>query len=131
MRPLEISLSGFGPYRDPQTVDLSKIHQACVTGPNGAGKSTLLTNALSFALFGPRRGATDRIVNKQSDIATVSLVFEHGEEKWKLTRTRVRGKQTDADLAREVDGEGPRQAKQTSLGGYVRSGIRLNGEGIE
>jgi exonuclease SbcC len=86
-------------------VDLSKIHQACVTGPNGAGKSTLLTNALSFALFGPRRGATDRIVNKQSDIATVSLVFEHGEEKWKLTRTRVRGKQTDADLAREVDGE--------------------------
>jgi len=42
MLPLKLSLRNFMCYRDPDPLDFSGIHLACLAGDNGHGKSALL-----------------------------------------------------------------------------------------
>lgn len=57
MRPSRLEVEGFGPFREPVTLDFEDAELFAFTGPTGSGKSSLV-DAVVFALYGsvPRYG---------------------------------------------------------------------------
>lgn len=105
MKPVELSLEGYGSYREPQVIDFSSVRLACITGRNGAGKSSIL-DALSWALLGiTRTGDIDQVVSEGMASATVGVVFDHDGDRWRVTRSRTRARKTTARLERSVAGQ--------------------------
>jgi exonuclease SbcC len=103
MKILQLTLAGFGPFRQEQRVDFRVCNDAglfMVAGTTGSGKTTLL-DAISFALYGETTGegqgtaeadgrkAMDvRCLSCQPDEPTfVTLEFEAGGERWRITRS--------------------------------------------
>src|SRR5258708_29789612 len=60
MRPVELVMHGFGPFRDEVTVDFADAELIAIVGPTGHGKSSII-HAICFALYGrvPRHGDKD------------------------------------------------------------------------
>ena len=80
MRPLRISMKGFGAFRERTDVDLADVDLVALVGPTGSGKSTII-DALTFALYGTvARYEDNRLVapaiHQTSNEARVSLDFE-------------------------------------------------------
>ena len=94
MLPLELSIEGFKSYKDPETFGFEGRTLFGVVGPTGSGKSTIL-EALIFALYGktPRQERdTKKLINSQSDLARVRLLFESDGQVWEVIRViRRRG----------------------------------------
>jgi DNA repair protein SbcC/Rad50 len=93
MIPINLSISGFLSYRDPVEVDFTQFELACIAGANGAGKSSIL-DAITWALFGQARKRDDSVINMQSEIAEVELIFEYEKNHYRVTRTNPRNKST-------------------------------------
>ena len=60
MRPLNLRMTGFGPYAGTTVIDFEKLGTNgiyLITGPTGAGKTTIF-DAITFALYGSPSGTT-------------------------------------------------------------------------
>lgn len=94
MRPLNITMSAFGPYAGEVTLDMQKLGKSgiyLITGDTGAGKTTIF-DAISYALYGEasgnyRENTTLRSKYASADTPTfVELEFEYNNEIYKINR---------------------------------------------
>lgn len=111
MKPLKLVISGWGPYRDTQTVDFTPLKQGglcLITGPTGAGKTTIF-DAITFALYGEVSGSVREKDSLRSDFAApetatwVELSFLHQGILYRIVRNpryerpKLRGEGTTAE----------------------------------
>ena len=100
MRPLSLTLDGFGSYATSTVIPLADINLAAITGQNGAGKSTIW-DAIIYALYGTTRASgrdSDSVVSLGFDQCSVVYEFDLNGALWRASRTRQRGKRTTALL---------------------------------
>lgn len=103
MRPLKLTLEGFGPYVEKQEIDFTLFGSSglyLITGDTGAGKTTIF-DAIAYALYGEASG-TDRKKEMfrsryvgDGEATEVTLLFEHSGKKYRISRNpayRGRGK---------------------------------------
>ena len=85
MKPLTLTMCGFGPFGKAITVDFSPFEGQglfLITGDTGAGKTTIF-DGIAFALFGEVSGETRTVNTVRSDYAApteetyVKLTFSH------------------------------------------------------
>jgi exonuclease SbcC len=93
MIPIKLTITGFLSYHDTVELDFTSFELACISGPNGAGKSSLL-DAFTWALFGQARKRDESVINLQSTVAEVALVFEYESNTYRVQRTLPKGKTT-------------------------------------
>lgn len=90
MRPLKLTMRGFGSFRDETEVDFDGLELAALIGPTGSGKSTII-DGITFALFGSvarydDARAVEPVINQLVQEAAVSLDFEVGGERYTAAR---------------------------------------------
>jgi DNA repair protein SbcC/Rad50 len=118
MRPLRLTLDGFGTYRHETEVDFADVDFFALVGPTGSGKSTVI-DALCFALYGtvPRWDNEKEVRNALAPSANacrVSLIFELSGERYVAARALQRDKQnrvtTKAARLERLDASIPQDA---------------------
>ena len=94
MRPLKLTVAGFGPYAGVQELnfeDLGKRGLYLITGDTGAGKTTIF-DAITFALFGEASGENRQPgmlrskYAKAEDPTYVELTFAYDGKEYQLRR---------------------------------------------
>ena len=94
MKPLSLTLCGWGPYKEKQKVDFETVCREglfLITGPTGAGKTTIF-DGITFALYGEVSGSIREKDSLRSDFAVpetptyVELSFLHKGVEYKVTR---------------------------------------------
>lgn len=95
MRPIQLTLTAFGPYRDQEKIDFRELgdHRLFViSGNTGAGKTTIF-DAICFALYGSASGedrAETRMLRSHfADEAThtsVELIFAVRDKQYRVFR---------------------------------------------
>lgn len=90
MRPLKLSMKGFGAFREQTDIDLTDIDLVALVGATGSGKSTII-DAITFALYGTvARYENNRLVapviNQTSTEAQVALEFELDHQTYTAVR---------------------------------------------
>ncbi|WP_292836277.1 SMC family ATPase [Microbacterium sp.] len=148
MKLHRLELTGFGPFRDTQTVDFDAFDDDgvfLIAGRTGAGKSSIL-DGVSFALYGvvPRYESGERRLRSDhcflGDPTRVRLEFTVGDRRWRVTRApeydrpAKRGggltiEPTRAELEERVDGAWVgRAAKPREVGILLDEEIGLNAQ---
>lgn len=119
MRPIELKMQAFGPYRDFIHLDFTKFGNHSiflVNGPTGSGKTTIF-DAISYALFNKASGESRENDMMKSDFATdeelayVELIFEMKNTIYRVKRSpkqkgpgervKVRNYQSNVEFYRE------------------------------
>lgn len=94
MKLHRLDLTGFGPFRETQTVDFDAFDADgvfLISGRTGSGKSSIL-DGVSFALYGsvPRYDGGERRLRSDhcfvGDPTEVRLEFTVGDRRWRVTR---------------------------------------------
>ena len=94
MKPKNLKLSGWGPYKGQVEVDFTKLEDRglfLITGPTGAGKTTIF-DAIAYALYGNMSGGMREKNSVRSDFADgdtatfVELVMQHGGKEYRVVR---------------------------------------------
>lgn len=107
MIPLRLRLRNFMCYRDPDTLDLTGVHLACLAGDNGHGKSALL-DAMTWALWGRARARSDdELVTIGQEEMEVEFEFVSSGTHYRVIRKRQLGRPSKSALELQVkDGSG-------------------------
>ena len=94
MRPLQLTMTAFGPFAGVEQIDFSALGDNplfLINGPTGSGKTTIL-DAICFVLYGrttgdERDGSQMRCDLAEADLLTeVSLEFEFSARRFKVRR---------------------------------------------
>ena len=94
MKPINLEISAFGPYKEKVEIDFSKLGESgifLITGDTGAGKTTIF-DAIVFALFGEVSGSNRQVSTIRSDFADnnidtyVIFDFIHKGNTYKIKR---------------------------------------------
>src|SRR5699024_7761415 len=95
MKPIRLSLTAFGPYKDTEVIDFTKLtdhHLFVISGATGAGKTTIF-DGIAFALYGSASGEDrDNITMLRSHFAedhvhtAVELIFELKGRTYRILR---------------------------------------------
>lgn len=94
MRPLRLTITGFGPYKKETVLDMESLGSGglyLITGDTGAGK-TFIFDAITYALYGEMSGSgrDNRNVRSQyvsdGEKTEVELVFNYAGKRYKVTR---------------------------------------------
>lgn len=93
MKPIKLTMSAFGPYKNKEEIDFNKINDGLllITGDTGAGKTTIF-DAISYAIYGEASGSNRKSSSLRSDFATeeiksyVELEFIHSNNKYLVKR---------------------------------------------
>ncbi len=94
MRPLRLSMTGFGPYKKNTVIDMESLGSGglyLVTGDTGAGK-TYIFDAITYALYGEMSGSGRDSRNVRSQYCAdgekteVELVFEYRGKRYTVSR---------------------------------------------
>jgi exonuclease SbcC len=103
MIPLKLTLHNFMCYRDPDPVDFSGLHLACLSGNNGHGKSALL-DAITWVLWSrARSNQADDLITLGEDDMWVDFEFALGPNRYRARRSRERkGRSGKSDLQLQV-----------------------------
>lgn len=78
MKPLQLSMSAFGPFASTQAIDFTELGDNplfLINGPTGAGKTTLL-DGICFALYGKTTGNEREGSQMRCDMADDNLLTE-------------------------------------------------------
>lgn len=127
MRPLRLSMTGFGPYKEKTVIDLGSLGKGglyLITGDTGAGK-TYIFDAITYALYGDMSGSGREVKTARSqyadpsEITEVELDFEYHGKSYHVVRNPeyTRAKKRGEGLATETAG-----AMLTLPGGGVIDG---------
>ena len=148
MRLHRLELTGFGPFREKQSVDFESFEHDgifLIAGRTGAGKSSIL-DGVCFALYGsvPRYETGDKRLRSDhcapEDPTEVRLEFTVGDRRWRVTRApeyqrparRGGGLTTEptrAELEELVDGAWTgRAAKPRDVGLFLDEVLGLNAQ---
>jgi len=134
MRPLRLTMTGFGPYKDRTVVDMESLGNGglyLITGDTGAGK-TYIFDAITYALYGEMSGSgrDSKSVRSQyakdGDPTEVELEFEKSGRRYKVIRNPEyrRRKKSGEGFTKQDAG-----ASLTKPGGAVVDGTsRVNEE---
>ena len=94
MRPLKLTIAGFGPYAGVQELDFEALGRSglyLIAGDTGAGKTTIF-DAITFALFGEASGDSREPAMLRSKYARaedptyVELTFTYGGQTYTIRR---------------------------------------------
>lgn len=88
MRPVELVMQGFGPFRELVTVDFADAELIAIVGATGHGKSSII-DAICFALYGrvPRHGDNIApVITLGAAEARVALTFTLGSHRYVASR---------------------------------------------
>lgn len=78
MRPIELTMTAFGPYSGKEVIDFGELKERnlfLITGPTGAGKTTVF-DAISYALYGRASGGLRTEDTLRSHFAEKQLLTE-------------------------------------------------------
>lgn len=102
MIPLRLELLNFLPYKNPDPLDFTGLHVACLSGQNGAGKTSLL-DAMTWALWGRARAKTDEeLIHQGASEMRVAFTFELQGQVYQVIRQKRAGKGRGSSLEIQV-----------------------------
>lgn len=142
MKPIRLTICGWGPYKEKQEIDFSGIEKRglfLITGATGAGKTTIF-DAITYALYGNMSGTTREKASVRSDFADVDtptfveLLMSHGGKEYKIYRNpeylrprkRSEGMTKEKEQAILTTPEGDCVEGSSEVTRYIQTLLRLD-----